>query len=76
LQSLIAFAGAAVIIALVPGPSTVMILRQSVPAGRRAGVASVLGNAVGVLAWGWRPRSGSPRCWWVGLAVRLAAETR
>src|SRR5882757_5380045 len=52
LQSLIAFAGAAVIIALVPGPSTVMILRQSVREGRRAGVASVLGNEVGVLAWG------------------------
>ncbi|MCW2917958.1 MAG: Threonine/homoserine/homoserine lactone efflux protein [Actinomycetia bacterium] len=45
LQSLIAFAGAAVIIALVPGPSTVMILRQSVREGRRAGVASVLGNS-------------------------------
>ncbi|MGI8331799.1 LysE family translocator [Actinomadura scrupuli] len=52
LQSLLAFVGAAVVIALVPGPSTVMVLRQSLREGRRSGVASVLGNEAGVLLWG------------------------
>jgi threonine/homoserine/homoserine lactone efflux protein len=52
LESLIAFAGAAVVVALVPGPSTAIIVRQSVAAGRRAGVAAMLGNESGVLLWG------------------------
>jgi threonine/homoserine/homoserine lactone efflux protein len=52
LQSLIAFAGAAVIVAMVPGPSTVMILRQAVRSGRRAGIATIVGNETGVLLWG------------------------
>lgn len=52
LESLIAFAGAAVLIAMVPGPSTVVIMRQSMRSGRRAGLATVLGNEAGVLAWG------------------------
>jgi threonine/homoserine/homoserine lactone efflux protein len=50
-ESLIAFLGAAVLIALAPGPSTVMILRQSVTS-RRAGAVTVLGNETGVLLWG------------------------
>lgn len=50
-ESLIAFIGAAVLIALAPGPSTVMILRQSV-SSRRAGAVTVLGNETGVLLWG------------------------
>jgi threonine/homoserine/homoserine lactone efflux protein len=52
LESLLAFAGAAVIVALVPGPSTAIIVRQSVVSGRRAGVAAMLGNESGVLLWG------------------------
>lgn len=52
LQTLIAFAGAAAVVALVPGPSTAIIVRQSVTAGRRAGVAAMLGNECGVLLWG------------------------
>jgi threonine/homoserine/homoserine lactone efflux protein len=51
-QSLIAFVGAAVIVAMVPGPSTVMILRQAVRSGRRAGIATIVGNETGVLLWG------------------------
>jgi threonine/homoserine/homoserine lactone efflux protein len=50
-ESLIAFVGAAILIALAPGPSTVMILRQSV-SSRRAGAVTVLGNETGVLLWG------------------------
>ncbi|MFC5746537.1 LysE family translocator [Actinomadura rugatobispora] len=52
LESLIAFTGAAVLIAMVPGPSTVVIMRSSVLSGRRAGLAAVLGNETGVLLWG------------------------
>lgn len=51
-ESLVAFVGAAVLIAMVPGPSTVMIMQQSMRAGRRAGAATVLGNETGVLLWG------------------------
>ncbi|MFI6519004.1 LysE family translocator [Spirillospora sp. NPDC050679] len=52
LESLIAFTGAAVLIALAPGPSTVVIMRESMRSGRRAGLATTLGNEAGVLAWG------------------------
>jgi threonine/homoserine/homoserine lactone efflux protein len=51
LESLLAFAGAAVLIAMAPGPSTVVIMRQSMRS-RRAGLATVLGNETGVLLWG------------------------
>ncbi|GAA2449900.1 LysE family translocator [Actinomadura vinacea] len=52
LESLVAFAGAAILIALVPGPSTVVIMRSSMLSGRRAGLMTVLGNETGVLVWG------------------------
>ncbi len=50
--SLVAFVGAAFVVAMVPGPSTVMIVRQSVGSGRRAGLVTMLGNEAGVLLWG------------------------
>ncbi|WP_433170127.1 LysE family translocator [Actinoallomurus sp. CA-150999] len=52
LQSLILFVGAAIVVAMVPGPSTAVIVRESVRSGRRAGVAVMLGNEAGVLLWG------------------------
>ncbi|GLY86924.1 LysE family translocator [Actinoallomurus iriomotensis] len=52
IQTLFAFAGAAIVVALVPGPSTAVIVRQSVTGGRRAGVAAMLGNETGVVLWG------------------------
>jgi threonine/homoserine/homoserine lactone efflux protein len=52
LTSLVAFVGAAFLIAITPGPSTVVILRRSVADGRRTGMAAVLGNECGVLLWG------------------------
>ncbi|MCO5997008.1 LysE family translocator [Actinoallomurus rhizosphaericola] len=51
-QSLIVFVGAAFLVAMVPGPSTAVIVRESVRSGRRAGVAVMLGNEAGVLLWG------------------------
>jgi threonine/homoserine/homoserine lactone efflux protein len=51
-HSLITFVVAAIVVAMVPGPSTVMIMRQAARSGRRAGVATIMGNETGVLAWG------------------------
>ncbi|MVZ99267.1 LysE family transporter [Actinomadura sp. LD22] len=51
-SSLVAFVGAAFLVAMVPGPSTAVILRRSVMNGRANGMATVLGNECGVLLWG------------------------
>ncbi|MFI0446071.1 LysE family translocator [Actinomadura sp. 6N118] len=51
LESLLAFTGAAFLIAMAPGPSTVVIMRQSMRS-RRAGVLTTLGNEAGVVVWG------------------------
>ncbi|MFC4907491.1 LysE family translocator [Actinomadura gamaensis] len=51
-NELAAFLGAATLIAMVPGPSTVVIVQRAARNGRRAGLATVLGNETGVLAWG------------------------
>jgi threonine/homoserine/homoserine lactone efflux protein len=72
LQTLIAFAGAAVIVALVPGPSTAVIVRQSVSSGRRAGVAAMLGNESGVVLWGLSAALGLSA---LLLASRIAYDT-
>lgn len=45
------FLGACLLIALSPGPSTVLIIRNSLR-GRRAGQMTVLGNETGVFLWG------------------------
>jgi threonine/homoserine/homoserine lactone efflux protein len=52
LASIVPFVGAAFLIAMVPGPSTAVILRRAVMNGRRTGMATVLGNECGVLLWG------------------------
>ncbi|MEV4259187.1 LysE family translocator [Spirillospora sp. NPDC049652] len=52
LNEMAAFLGAAFLIAMVPGPSTVVIVQRAAREGRRAGMATVLGNETGVLAWG------------------------
>ncbi|WP_396449528.1 LysE family translocator [Actinomadura sp.] len=65
-ESLLAFVGAAVLVAMVPGPSTVVIMRESMRSGRRCGLATVLGNETGVLLWGLAAA--------VGLSALLAAS--
>ncbi|MEV0590757.1 LysE family translocator [Nonomuraea cavernae] len=49
---LIAFIGACVLVAMAPGVSTAVILRQTVRAGRGSGMAATLGNETGILVWG------------------------
>lgn len=46
---LLAFAAASVVLVLIPGPSVLFVLGRSIAYGRRAGVLSVLGNALGTV---------------------------
>jgi len=46
--SLLAFALAAFVLIVVPGPSVLFVIGRSIALGRRAGLLSVLGNALGV----------------------------
>jgi threonine/homoserine/homoserine lactone efflux protein len=45
----LAFALAALVIILIPGPSVLFVIGRSLAFGRRGGLLSVLGNALGVL---------------------------
>lgn len=51
LGALLGFLGACTLVAASPGPSTMLIIRQSLR-GRRAGFLTVLGNETGVFVWG------------------------
>lgn len=51
LRTLLPFLGACTLIAASPGPSTMLIIRQSLRS-RRAGFLTVLGNESGVFVWG------------------------
>ncbi|MER6952110.1 LysE family translocator [Nonomuraea sp. NPDC000554] len=48
---LLAFIGACLLVAMTPGVSTAIILRQTLRAGRGSGVAAALGNETGILLW-------------------------
>ncbi|MYS85660.1 LysE family translocator [Embleya scabrispora] len=50
-HTLLAFLGACTLIALSPGPSSVLIIRHSLRS-RRSGFLAVLGNETGVFIWG------------------------
>lgn len=52
LATLLPFLIACTAVAAVPGQSTALIIRQSIRGGKRAGVATVLGNESGVFIWG------------------------
>ncbi|MGY6026159.1 LysE family translocator [Streptomyces spinosirectus] len=51
LSTLLAFLGACTLIAASPGPSTVLIIKQSLRS-RRDGFLTVLGNETGIFTWG------------------------
>ncbi|MDI2125139.1 LysE family translocator [Yinghuangia seranimata] len=65
LTTLLAFLGACLIVAAAPGPSTMLIIKQSLRS-RRAGFLTVLGNETGVFVWG--------VCAAFGLTALLAAS--
>lgn len=52
LPLLASFAAACALLAISPGPSAAVILRQTIRSGRRSAIATVLGNETGVLFWG------------------------
>jgi threonine/homoserine/homoserine lactone efflux protein len=49
---LLAFAGAAFLIIIVPGPSVLFVISRGVALGRRAAVATVVGNTAGAMVQG------------------------
>jgi threonine/homoserine/homoserine lactone efflux protein len=51
LSTLLPFLGACVLVAMSPGPSSVLIIRNSLRS-RRYGLMTVLGNETGVFIWG------------------------
>lgn len=50
-QTLILFAGACVVLALIPGPDNLFVSAQSLSLGRSAGLAAALGIIVGGVLW-------------------------
>ncbi|MET3960097.1 threonine/homoserine/homoserine lactone efflux protein [Marmoricola sp. OAE513] len=51
LVSYLAFAGAAALIVLLPGPDTLVVVRSILRGGRRQGILTALGNLVGLTVW-------------------------
>ncbi|WP_020669911.1 LysE family translocator [Amycolatopsis nigrescens] len=52
MPNLLAFIPAAFLIALVPGPATIMLIKQSARGSRRNSMATIAGIEAGVLFWG------------------------
>ncbi len=48
LSAFLAFAGASFLLVVVPGPSVLFVISRGVALGRRAAIATVVGNAAGV----------------------------
>ncbi|WP_219825493.1 LysE family translocator [Nonomuraea typhae] len=48
---LVAFVGACLLVAMVPGVSAAVILRQTLRAGRGSGMAATFGNETGIFLW-------------------------
>jgi threonine/homoserine/homoserine lactone efflux protein len=63
----LAFAGAALLLSMAPGPATATLLRQTIRYGRRRGAATVAGIESGVLFWAVTASA--------GLSALLAAST-
>jgi threonine/homoserine/homoserine lactone efflux protein len=65
-QTIIAFASAALVLAFIPGPDNIFVLTQSAMRGWRVGIAVTLGLCMGLIvhttavALGWRSSSSNP----------------
>lgn len=51
LSTFLSFAATTLLLAIVPGPTTALVLRQTLRHGRRIAFATTLGNSTGVLLW-------------------------
>ena len=63
LPLMLAFIAAASLLTVTPGVDTAIVLRTATLEGRRQAVLAAAGICLGCLAWGWRSRSGSARCY-------------
>jgi threonine/homoserine/homoserine lactone efflux protein len=52
MHSLPAFLAVAAVVTLTPGPAYALLLQVAVTQGRRAALATIAGNSLGVLVWG------------------------
>lgn len=66
LVSIFAFAGAATLLIVMPGPDSMLVLRNAVRSGRRAGAFTAVGTLTGLVIWAALAA--------VGLAAVLAAS--
>src|SRR3712207_703127 len=51
LQTLVSFAGIAVLVSVTPGPATALVVRNAALHGRREAMLTTLGNSTGILMW-------------------------
>src|SRR3954464_7343455 len=51
LETLVSFAGIAVLVSVTPGPATALVVRSAALHGRREAFHTVLGNSTGILFW-------------------------
>src|SRR5688572_8686225 len=49
LPNLLAFLAAAIVLVIMPGPTVLFVVGRSLALGRRGGLLSVLGNAIGIV---------------------------
>jgi threonine/homoserine/homoserine lactone efflux protein len=50
-ETLPGFVLAVALLAMVPGPATALVIRQTIRDGRRTALLTTAGNEVGLLAW-------------------------
>jgi threonine/homoserine/homoserine lactone efflux protein len=50
-ETLVSFAGIAVLVSLTPGPATALVVRSAALHGRREALLVTLGNSTGILMW-------------------------
>ena len=51
LETLVSFAGIAVLVSLTPGPATALVVRSAAVRGRREALLVTLGNSTGIFMW-------------------------
>src|SRR3954469_25674947 len=51
LETLVGFAGIAVLVSVTPGPATALVVRSAALHGRREAMLTTLGNSTGILIW-------------------------
>src|SRR5919202_605001 len=51
LETLLSFAGIAVLVSVTPGPATALVVRSAALHGRREAMLTTLGNSTGTLMW-------------------------